>query len=299
VRRLSGALVLGAGAALATAAPALGHDLWIEPASFTPAAGATVAVALRVGDGLPGEPVPRRAERIVRFSLVGPLDGALDGGVPAGVPLDGVEGVAPAAVARVGGPGLYAIVYRSTEAAIELPAARFESYLVEEGLERISERRAASGESGEPGRERYSRSVKALVAVADPSGDESGTADGSADRPSGDRPVGLTLELVAERDPRRGPAADGFPLMLLRDGEPLAGALVEAVRLDGTAEGLAGDADEPLAARSDDSGRLRFDLAAGRWRITAVDMRPAPPGSDADWSSVWTALTFELPAPRR
>lgn len=308
MRRLRTAVAaLAAGAVLATA-PAAAHDLWIEPATFTPVAGSTVAVALRVGDGLPGEPVPRRQERIVRFALVGPLDGQADG-VPAEkllteTPLDGVEGVAPAGFARVGGPGLYAVVYRSTESAIELPADKFESYLAEEGLERIAELRAARGESGEPGRERYSRSVKALLAVGPAGGEadlEGGEATaGSAGTPrTGDRPLGLDLELVAERDPRDGSAPGGFPFRLLRHGEPLAGALVEAVLLDGS-PGRSELSAPPLAARSDAAGRVRFDLTPpGRWRVTAVDMEAAPPGSGADWRSVWTALTFELAAPAR
>lgn len=296
--------VLAAGAVLVTV-PAAAHDLWIEPAAFAPAAGSTVAVALRVGDGLPGEPVPRREERIVRFTLVGPLDGPdgtpaetlLDETLLDETPLDGIEGVAPAGFARIGGPGLYAVVYRSTESAIELPADKFESYLAEEGLERIVELRAARGESGEPGRERYSRSVKALIAVGPASGEESA---GSGDTlRAGDRTLGLDLELVAERDPRDGPAPGGFPFRLLRHGEPLAGALVEAVRLDRPLDRSEVSA-APLAARSDAAGRVRFDLAApGRWRVTAVAMDEAPPGSGADWRSVWTALTFELATPAR
>ncbi len=298
--RLAAALAAGA---VLTAAPAAAHDLWIDPATFAPAAGSTVAVALRVGDGLPGEPVPRRQERIVRFALVGPLDrpeGAQEG-PPAETLLDetlldGIEGVAPAGFARVGGPGLYAVVYRSTDSAIELPAAKFESYLAEEGLERIAELRAARGESGEPGRELYSRSVKALLAVSPASGG-SGAGSGGALR-AGDRPLGLDLEFVAERDPRQGPAEEGFPVTLLRDGEPLAGALVEAVRLDARRDRHEGEIPEPLAARSDAAGHVRFHLAPGRWRVTAVDMDEAPPGSGADWRSVWAALTFELAAPR-
>jgi hypothetical protein len=300
------------------AAPASAHDLWIEPATFGPAPGSMVAVALRVGDGLPGEPMPRRQERIVRFALVGPLEASAESleRPPAETlleetPLDGVEGVAPAGFARVGGPGLYAVVYRSTEAAIELPATKFESYLAEEGLERIVDLRAARGESGEPGRELYSRSVKALLAAGAAGGAGGGGAGGNrvpSAAHAGDRPLGLDLELIAERDPRDGPAPGGFPFRLLRAGEPLAAVLVEAVLLDQRLDQpldrpldrSAGEPTGPLAARSDAAGRVRFDLAApGRWRITAVDMREAPAGSGADWRSVWTALTFELAAPAR
>lgn len=252
---------------LLAALPAAAHDFWIEPATFRPAPDRPLAVSLRVGDAFPGESLPRAETRVVRFELIGPEGTA---------PVAGVEGTRPAGAARVGTDGAYVLVYRSTDSRVELPGEKFESYLVEEGLERVSRLRADRGETAEPGREQFSRSVKALLSAGAPTSHALHT-----------RPTGLPLELVPAASPY-DPAADlsRFAVTLLWEGEPLAGALVEARRW-GYAAGAQHD-------RTDSTGRAVFDVAAaGPWLVTAVHMTRAPANSGADWQSVWTSLTFE------
>ena len=66
-----------------------------------------------------------------------------------------------------------------------------------------------------------------------------------------------------------------------------AGARVDAAPLEG-----AGAACSRLTTSD---GRVALPLeGARRWLVTAVHMRPAPAGSDADWESFWASLTFEL-----
>ena len=267
--------------ALPTALPAAAHDFWIEPATFRPAPGETVAVSLRVGDGPPGDALPREERRIVRFELLGP-DGAAQ--------VAGAEGRAPAGVVRPGGPGAYAVVYRSTDSAVELAAGAFESYLAQEGLERIVGLRAERGESGEPGREQFSRSVKALL-VAGPGSPSRPWAPASSSARFHAvhlRPTALPLELVPAASPYDPEAPlERLPFTLLFENEPLAGALVEAFRREAPSA--------VQRARTDRRGRAVFDVAAGgSWLVTAVHMEPEPPGSGADWRSVWTSLAFEV-----
>ena len=261
-------------AALLAAPPAAAHHVWIEVADFTPAAGSTLPVDLRVGDHLPGDRLPRNASRIVRFAVVGGGDER---------PIAGVDGVHPSGVARLGAEtGERVIVYRGNEARNVLPPERFARYLDEEGLAAITARRAELGESDRPGRERYSRSLKALIAVggAAPAGDPGRSPHLEA--------AGLDLELVPETRPAALAAGDRLALRLLWHGEPLAGARVAAV--------AAAAPDAPLAAVSDAGGRVRFRLgAAGLWRLTAVHMERAEGAAGTEWASVWTALTFVVP----
>ncbi len=80
-----------------------------------------------------------------------------------------------------------------------------------------------------------------------------------------------------------------MPLRLLYQGRPLAGALIVAFQHDRAQE-------EKSMARSDTDGRVRLPLRrAGRWLVKAVHMVPAPPGSGAEWESLWASLTFEMP----
>ncbi len=244
------------------AAPAAAHDFWIEPSSFRPSPGERVAVRLRVGENLKGDPVPRNPGRIERFAAVGPA-GETE--------VTGVEGVDPAGWASPAGPGLHWLVFDSNHASVEQTGPKFDSYLDEEGLERIRGlRKAGDG----PVKEIYSRCAKSLLRVG----------EGST---GFDRELGLELELVPEKNPYALKPGEALPVRLLYKGKPLDGALVV---------GLASP-DARVSERSV-GGRASLVLdRPGLWLIKAVHMIPAPEGSGAEWESLWASLTFELPAP--
>ena len=249
------------------AAPLFAHDFWIEPSTFHPEVGATVGVALRVGEGFRGDPVPRMPSRIQRFVLVSPSGET---------PVEGVEGQDPAGVARITAPGVQVVGYRSNTSRVDLDAEKFELYLKEEGLDGIIAERARRGESAKPSREIYSRCAKSLL------------AGGAGGKTGHDRELGFTLELVPEKNPYASRAGAPFPVRLRYRGEPLAGALVVATNRDAP--------EKRLSARTDGEGRVSLALGKpGAWLVKAVHMVPAPPDSGADWESLWASLTFEVP----
>ncbi len=253
-----------------TAAPLAAHDMWIEPATFSPQNGQIVSIKLRVGQGLLGDPLPRNSALIREF-IVEDGEGRK--------PMVGREGGDPAGFLRVAAPGLLVVGYSSNPSATELPAEKFNQYLREEGLERIAEERARRQLTGAGARELFSRCAKSLL------------LSGAPARADGDRPLGFTLELVAERNPYTLAAGQELPLRLTYEKRPLAGTLVVAMNRLHPAE--------KLSARTDRDGRVRFPIAgSGMWLIKAVHMIPAPAGSQADWASYWASLTFELPNPR-
>jgi uncharacterized GH25 family protein len=254
-------------AAFFAAARLLAHDFWIEPTTFRPKVGATVGIALRVGEGFRGDPVPRTPDRIVRFVLVSASGEA---------PVEGVPGDDPAGVARVSEPGLQLVGYRSNSSKVELGAEKFEQYLKEEGLEKIVAERSRRGESRKPSREIYSRCAKSLLAA------------GGVGKSGHDRVLGFTLEIVPEKNPYAPRTGGSFPVRLQYEGRPLAGALVVALNREAP--------EERLFARTDAKGRASFALARpGAWLVKSVHMVPAPADSGADWESLWASLTFELP----
>lgn len=251
------------------AGPVLGHDFWIEPSTFRPAPGGRVAVRLRVGQNLLGDPVPREPQRIERFAATDKSGETEVAGVP---------GMDPAGWVAPSSPGLLWIVYDSGHDSVQLDSAKFDSYLGEEGLERIRKLRKPG-----PVKEIYSRCAKSLLSVgASPAG-PAGPGTGF------DRVLGLELELVAERNPYALKPGEDLPLRLLYKGKPLDGALLVAIPK--------GAADAKVSARSDRHGKaaLRLDRP-GLWLIKAVHMVPAPKGSGAEWESLWASLTFELPS---
>lgn len=293
-RRLAGLWLAVAGLVPASAGA---HDLWIEPSTLHPTTGELVRVGLRIGHPpTGGEPVSRDGRRLERFVLVGPTGET---------PVPGLDGDDPAGWVRPTVPGPHIVALRSREAVSVLPARDFESYLKDEGLEEVIARRAERGESGDPGRERYSRALKALLDVEDGAVSSDGEASSgggpAAPRPdpapvrSRDRPLGLPLELILLDDARALPPGTPLAVELRFEGRPLAGALVEADPLGGRAGASDGRHDPSLRRRTDDKGRAVFELPAeGVWVLTAVHMKRAAAWEEEDWQSVWTALTFAL-----
>jgi len=253
------------------AAPALqAHDFWIEPSAFAPAPGQRVAVRLRVGQELRGDPVPRDPALIQRFVVVGPAGGE--------APIPGVPDTEPAGFVAFQAAGPAMIVYDSNRSAVQLDARKFEDYLAQEGLEKISTLRASRGQSAAGVKEVFSRFAKSLIAVGNGSG------------PGYDRVLGQRLELVPEGNPYALTGGGELRVRLLYEGKPLAGALILALQK--------GRPEAKVSARSDAQGRVRLRLdRPGFWLVKAVHMIAAPRDAGADWESFWASLTFEVPGP--
>jgi uncharacterized GH25 family protein len=244
-----------------TCVPLIAHDMWIEPTKFLPETGDIVGVKLRVGQDLIGDLLPRDSTLINQF-VVEDASGRK--------PVIGRDGASPAGFLRVDAPGLRVVGYRSNASSVEQTAEKFNQYLKEEGLEGIAALRAQRNESGAKARELFSRCAKSLLLT------------GSPNAAQGDRRLGFTLELVAEKNPYALGAGEELPVRLTYENRPLPGALVVAInRLNPS---------DKLSARTGADGRVRFKLrSGGMWLIKSVHMVPSP----AEWISYWASLTFE------
>jgi uncharacterized GH25 family protein len=243
------------------------HDFWIEPTAFTPETGSIVGIRARVGDGFLGDPVPRDASLLEEL-VVEDASGRR--------PVIGRDGSDPAGLLRVVTPGLHVVGYLGKPSRVELTPAKFDTYLQEEGLQRVAATRARLKQSGATVRELFTRCAKTLVLLGAPKADHR------------DRLLGCPFEMVAERNPYAIDPGQALPIRLTYQGQPLEGALVVAMNRR--------RASEKVSARSDRDGRVRLVLpAGGAWLIKAVHMVPAPVDSGADWASFWASLTFELP----
>lgn len=282
---LSALALLAACSSLAQA-----HEFWIKPSSFRVRAGVPLSVSLMVGDGFPGEAVPRDPRRIVRFDAVmTETEAAMScaskwqisepAATDPAMPIVGAPGADPAGAVAFGASGTAILVYRSNNARVELDAEKFEDYLREDGMAAIIEKRRQRGESGKPGRELYSRCCKALVRVAG--------ADGAA-QPIADRVVGLRHELVllgVEDDDRTAPGQT-LRVRDLFDGKPIAGVMVSVRSPEHPGQ--------KISAKTDDRGEATLEVPwGGELLVSAVHMVEAPTGSDAEWESTWTSLSFD------
>src|SRR5215510_1505377 len=131
-----------------SAVPLVAHDMWIEPTSFLADAGTVIGLRLRVGQDFLGDPLPRDPSLIDQFISVDSTGRK---------PVYGHDGADPAGLIRVADPGLLILGYQSRPSPVALPAAKFNQYLKEEGLEAITDMRARRNQTGSDAREVFTR----------------------------------------------------------------------------------------------------------------------------------------------
>ncbi|MBA2305570.1 MAG: DUF4198 domain-containing protein [Acidobacteria bacterium] len=227
--RRSRCTVVLVGWLLLSGVSALAHDLWIEPSAFVADPTKVIGVKLRVGVDFLGDPVPRDPALIDRFIAVDRQGSK---------PIIGRDGEDPAGLLRVTTLGLVVVGYSSKPSQIVLAAQKFNEYLVEEGLEAVAALRTKRNETNTEAREAFARCAKSLI------------SSGPVNPADGDRALGFTLELIAERNPYALQPGQSLPVRLVYQNKPLGGVLVVAVnRRNPSAK---------LSARSGKDGRVPF-----------------------------------------
>lgn len=261
--------LLAISAMIAVSTPLPAHDFWLQTKGFQFPAPAVAPFVVLVGHGPARERWAGDPARLLFLHSVGP-DGLRDHRAEV------VPGPANNGVLRFTAPGTYVVAMQTTPARSDLPALRYNSYATEEGLTPALELRARTGRGGDDGREIYSRRVKALVQVGDT----------GKPQPWVTRPVGLSLEIVPDRDPYRLKPGEQLPVHILFDGRPLAGALVKLTNLDY-------DTRPVETHRSDAAGRAAFTVPdRGAWLINVIWTKPIRDNPVADFETTFSSLTF-------
>lgn len=232
------------------------HDFWLQPAAFWSAVGARIPITLQVGHGPSRQQSAIPLRRIVRAEVDGKAADIVANGIEprrAGTYLVGME--------------------TDNRAQSHLPAQRFNEYLIAEGLTDALDYRERHGQMAREGSETYSRRTKAILQAGPVASDVS-------------RPLGMTLEIIPLVNPYAQPAPAQFPVTVLYEGAPLAGALVRLTNLDSDAE--------PFESRlTDRDGRASFSMPArGQWMFNVVWTKPLPEGSKTDFDTVFSSLSF-------
>lgn len=250
--------------------PASAHDFWLQPTGYNVAAGTHEAMTIQVGHAQFRTRWSGQLERVLRFTAMGAKGGRdLRDTLKQDHDRD--------ALLYFPTPGTELLSFESNHATSVLPSIRFNDYAKFEGLTPALELRARTGKTDAPGREIYSRCAKAIVQVG-PIG---------AQPPSYlTKPVGLTLEIVPEKDPHLLKIGEPMPVQVLYQGKPLPGATVMLTSLQFDSN--------PLETRiSDRSGRASFLVPrVGSWLINVLWTRPLQNNPDADFDTTFSSLTF-------
>ena len=253
------AFILGGGGAAA-------HDTWLQGPKLPLDSGSSVLFELTSGGAFPSPEHAIERGRIERDGIrVAGLTRRLE---PAGRRGEALRLRAPVAVEGV------AVAFVSLKPrSLELKAGQVEEYLAEIGEK---ERLWPEWQAGRKRwRESYRKHAKAYLRVGDAPGPPGAWGD----------PVGLSLEIVPERDPSLLQPGDVLPVVVLLAGRPLAGFALAST-----------DGRERRFQRTDADGRASVQVAGpGRWLLAGTHLRSA--GGELDWQSEFTTVTFQV-APR-
>jgi len=266
--------------ALTAAGPALAHDFWIQPEHFWLAPGAGTPVSIVVGHGSFRQRSPVSLERITGFRSIGP-----DGVVDRRPDLRGRPDTQDPVLAFKA-PGVYMLALDTNSTPSDLPGLRFTDYLKVEGLTPALKLREQTGATDAPGRELFSRRAKAIVQVGPVDARPQVQAQALA---RVTQPLGLTLEIVPERNPYAPDAGDTLPVRIYYEGHPLTGALVKLNNLEFDAR--------PVETHlSDADGRASFRVPrTGTWQLNVIWTRPIKGDPRADFETTFSSLTFGFP----
>lgn len=253
--------------ALTSSLPVLAHDTWLLARPSAVAPGAPVTLELTSGMAFPAPESAVKPERIARAAVR--LAGSTSD----------LEGRRSAAkflqlTAHTSKPGIATLWVELAPKSIDLTPAQVKEYLDEIGATETVRR--AWKEIPEPRRwrELYAKHAKTVVRVGQPGEDR-----------SWGEPVGMSLEIVPEKDPTALRPGEELPVRLLRNGAPVTSFAVGLVG-PGNAHGI--------LKTTDDQGRVAFPIGrAGRWLLRVTDLRRSTQ-PEADWESDFATLTFEV-----
>lgn len=253
------------------AAPTSAHEFWLQAQPFNPPANSGSELSIHVGEYFEGEQLPFTSAYIVRLRQYAcGKEQDLISQVPAGVAVGQFK-------LQLNCAGTHLIALDSHPSLITLPADKFSAYLHDEGLDDIIKRREAMGDAAKPGRERFRRTIKTLVAI------------NATNKASVSTQTAQRLQIVPAPGALTQAPGATMRFQVLYEGKPLANRLVKAwYKRDGQTL--------LIRARSGSGGQVAFNFPyAGFWMLSVVHMVAATETAEADWDSFWGNLTFDLP----
>ena len=255
--------------------PLYAHEFWIEPVTASFGAASMARLSMKVGEQFQGELVGisrQQTAGLRHYSASGLAD--LKPSLP----------ITPAADFKVEltAPGTHLIAFESEASTISLSADSFHAYLHDEGLDFIKTRREAASQASLPGRERYRRFVKTLVAV--PAATDANMPDAIYAQQTGQQ-----LEILPLNNPLLLVAGEALRVQINFENKPLSGALVKAWHKRSGQTVI-------IRTTTIADGTTSINLPyTGAWMVSVVHMVAAKGIKDIDWDSLWGNLSFVVP----
>lgn len=250
------------------------HDYWFSAEKYILKRGDTLTLHLLVGDDLNAE-----EERVFQRYKTTEFSFHTAAGTENLLPVV-PDSTRPVLRKKLDFNGLALISMERNFSKITLADSLFHRYLIHEYQIGAMAAREKPGRKHAAERERYARSLKALVQVGPPS---------ASDRTFAKR-LGHRIEIVPSQNPYLLKPGAQLEAQLLFEGKPMAKTVLMALhkQVDGRFT--------ELITYTDEAGFARFNLPyRGQWVLRAMHIRPCDGCPDADWESFWTALSFAIP----
>ncbi|MGB3721199.1 MAG: DUF4198 domain-containing protein [Pacificimonas sp.] len=248
------------------------HDMWLQPETFRPEAGASVATQLYVGHGADRTRWGVSNTHVIEFEAR-----TASGSVDQTSTLSLGAGEADAAPV-FGTAATHVLTMMSRNSMSTLPAQQFNDYVSDAGITPIADARRAAGTEATEGRESYSRRAKAILKVC---------AADKPDDPVAATPVGHKLEIVPMVDPAWLADGRALPVKVLYEGKPVDGATLKVTDLS---------RDRPLAEGviTTAEGTALLNLPSrGEWLITTIWSSALERDPAADFDTIFASLSFD------
>lgn len=251
--------------------PSSAHEFWLEPSDFQPKVGDVVTVDLVIGTHFDGFSSPYTPDEIAAFGLI---DAA------GNTAITGRFGDMPAGQFVVAQVGLSLLYHQTTPSYVTYTKPeKFISFAVEKGFADVAARYQKQTAENFRLVEKYRRFAKSLIMVGPASGQ--------------DQLLGLEMELVALTNPYQQSVSREFTVAVYESGVPRPGAQV-TVFIRHTPSDV-----EKKIIIADERGQVHLSLLPGRhYLFDSVKLQPikdADPIKNAEWESLWAALTFAVP----
>lgn len=250
------------------------HDYWFSAEKYILRKGDTVTLHLLVGDDLNADE-ERVTQRYKTTEFRLHTATGVENLLPA-MP----DSTLPVLRKKLNFNGLSLVSMERNFSKIALADSLFHRYLIHEYLIDALDTREKPGRKHATERERYARSLKALVQVGPP---------GTTDRTFAKR-LGHRIELVPSQNPYLLKPGAQLEARLFFEGGPMAKKVVMALHKEPDGRFT------ELITYTDEAGFARFKLPyRGQWVLRTVHLRPCDGCPDADWESFWTAFSFAIP----
>jgi uncharacterized GH25 family protein len=247
--------------------PALAHEFWLEPQQYIFSRTDEINIRFRVGESFTGNNWKGNREKVNELKIyysdiVDDLSDAIS------------DEEGDSLQFSIHEEGTAVVVFNNINSFIELEAATFNSYLLEDGLQSAIDYRKQHNETDSVGREFYQRSVKTIVQV------------GALKTPVYKKKTTLPVDIIPLSHPYQLKNGDSLTVKVLFKDESLINTKLRVWhKLMGRVI--------TSSLLSNEKGEISFPVSTtGEWMVSCVTMIRLTDDPKAQWQSYWGSVTW-------